>query len=346
METIELKITSGISKILIEEGLLEKTGEILKKEYPKSRFAIITDSNIEQIYGKKIVKIFVGSGYIQPTLLTVPAGEESKCFKTVMGLAEKLLNADFTRSDVVIGFGGGMVTDLAGFVASIYMRGMKYVAVPTSLLGMVDAAIGGKTGIDFIAKNIIGTFYLADFVLMDPHLLKSFPDPKKMPGMGEVIKYAATIDKTLFDDFDHFDLKTIITKSVQAKVSVVEKDFRESGLRRILNYGHTFGHAIEAATDYKVSHDHAISIGMVLANKVAQNLNKQKSEVGDKIKATLGQFGLPTELPSELKIDDLVELIKKDKKRHADIIHYVIVPELGKAEIIPMKPEELVKLAQ
>ena len=113
-----------------------------------------------------------------------------------------------------------------------------------------------------------------------------------------------------------------------------------------MNYGHTFGHAIEAATDYKVSHDHAISIGMVLANKVAQNLGKQDKKVGDKIKATLEQFGLPIELPSELKIDDLVELIKKDKKRSADIIHYVIVPELGKAEIVPLKPEELVKLAK
>ena len=164
--------------------------------------------------------------------------------------------------------------------------------------------------------------------------------------MGEVIKYAATVDKTLFDNFDHFDLKTIIKKSAQAKVSVVEKDFRELGQRRIMNYGHTFGHAIEAATDYKVSHDHAISIGMVLANKVAQNLDKQDKEVGDKIKATLEQFELPTDLPSDLQLDQLVELVKKDKKRHADIIHYVIVPELGKAEILPMKPEELVKLAK
>lgn len=341
MKTIELKTSSGISKILIEEGLLEKTGEILKKEYLDNRFAIITDSNIEQIYGNKLKELFQNALF-----LTIPAGEESKSFEVVMDLAKKLLDAEFTRSDVIIGFGGGMITDVAGFVASIYMRGMKYVAVPTSLLGMVDAAIGGKTGIDFIAKNIIGAFYLADFVLMDPDILKSFPDPKKMPGMGEVIKYAATIDKTLFDDFDHFDLKTIITKSAQAKVSVVEQDFRESGLRRIMNYGHTFGHAIEAATDYKISHDHAISIGMVMANKVAQNLGKQDKKVGEKIKKTIEQFGLPSGLPSGLQLDHLLEMIKKDKKRHAEIIHYVIVPELGKAEIIPLKPEKLVKLAQ
>ncbi len=339
METIKLKTPSGSSKILIKEGLLGKIGELLKKEYPKSRFAIITDSNLEQIYGEKLKKMFP-----QALFLTVPAGEASKNFERVISLCEHLLNADFTRSDVVIGFGGGMVTDLAGFIASIYMRGMKYVAVPTSLLGMVDAAIGGKTGIDFIAKNIIGTFYLADFVLMDPDVLKSFTDIKKSPGMGEVIKYAATIDQSLFDDFDHFDLKTIIKKSAQAKVSVVEKDFRENGLRRIMNYGHTFGHAIEAATDYKISHDHAISIGMVLSNRVAQKLGKQKPEVGDKIKLTLNQFGLPTDLPSDLQLDQLLEYIEKDKKRTAGIINYIIVPELGKAEILPMKPEELVEL--
>ncbi len=340
METINLKTPSGTSKILIEEGLLGKIGELLKKDYPKSRFVIVTDSNLEEIYGNQLKEMFPHALF-----LTVPAGETSKNFERVISLCEHLINENFTRSDVLIGFGGGVVTDLAGFVASIYMRGMKYVAVPTSLLGMVDAAIGGKTGIDFVAKNIIGTFYLADQVLMDPDVLKSFPDPKKMPGMGEVIKYAATIDKSLFDDFDPFDLKTIIIKSAQAKVNVVEQDFRESGMRRVFNYGHTFGHAIEAAMDFKLTHDQAISIGMVLSNKVAQNLGKQDKEVGEKIKAALEQFALPTELPSELTLESLVELMKKDKKRTGDIINYVIATELGKSEILPMKPEELIKLA-
>lgn len=341
METIELKTPSGSSKILIEEGLLDKIGGLLKKEYPKSRFAIVTDSNLESIYGDQL------KGMLPDALfLTVPAGETSKNFERVISLCEHLLNEEFTRADVLIGFGGGVVTDLAGFIASIYMRGMKYVAVPTSLLGMVDAAIGGKTGIDFIAKNIIGTFYLADYVLMDPDVLKSFPDIKKSPGMGEVIKYAATLDKSLFDAFDPFDLKTIITKSAQAKTSVVEEDFRESGRRRVLNFGHTFGHAIEAVMDYKMTHDQAISIGMVLANKVAQSLGKQKPEVGDKIKQTLEQFALPVDLPSDLQLDQLVEYIKKDKKRTGDTINYVISTELGQAEILRIKPEELVKLAK
>lgn len=343
METVELKTPSGTSKILIEEGLFTKIGELLRKEYPESKLAIVTDGNLEKIYGEKLKKEFP-----EAKLLTVRPCEESKCFDVAMSLAKKLLDAEFTRNDVVIGFGGGMVTDLAGFVASIYMRGMKYVAIPTSLLGMVDAAIGGKTGIDFHGKNLIGTFYLADFVLMDPDLLKSFPDIRKSPGMGEVIKYAAIYDASLFGDFkkEPLDLKGIIQKSAQAKVDVVSQDAKERGIRKILNYGHTFGHAIEAAMDFKLSHDRSISIGMVLANKVAQNLGKQSKEVGDKIKTTLRQFNLPVDLPSDLQLDPLLELIKKDKKRKGDKISFVIVTELGKTEIIPMKPKELVQLAQ
>ncbi|MCK5607631.1 3-dehydroquinate synthase, partial [Candidatus Pacearchaeota archaeon] len=312
------------------------------KEYPGSRVIIITDSTIDQIYGKEIKANFTNALY-----LVVPEGEESKDFKTVIDLSEQLVQNGITRHDVILGLGGGMVTDLAGFVASIYMRGMNYMVMPTTLLGMVDAAIGGKTGIDFHGKNLIGTIYLADFVLIDPDFLKSFPDPHKLHGMGEVIKYAGIINASLFEDFEKkpMDIVTIIEKSAQAKTNVVMQDLREEGMRKILNFGHTFGHAIELAMNFKLHHDKAISIGMVLANQVAQNLGKQDAEIGNKIKNTLEQFGLPTELPSELTLNELAELIKKDKKRKGEIIDFIVVTELGKTEIIPLKPEELVKLA-
>lgn len=341
METTP-KTKQDIQKILIERGLFEKTNDLLKKEYPDSRFVIVTDSTIDQIYGETIKNQFPNALY-----LVVPEGEESKSFKQVMELAEKMLQRGITRHDVMIGFGGGMITDLAGFLASIFMRGMNYVVIPTTLLGMVDAAIGGKTGIDFHGKNLIGTIYLADTVFIDPDFLKSFPDPKKLHGMGEIIKYAATIDASLFDDFekDELDLKTIIQKSAQAKVDVVNQDAKEGGIRKILNFGHTFGHAIESAMEYKLSHDQAISIGMVLANKVAQNLGKQAVKTGEQIKTALKKFDLPTELPTELTLNNLVDLMKKDKKRKGDQIDFVIVTEPGKTEIIPLKPEELVKLA-
>jgi 3-dehydroquinate synthase len=343
MTEMTLMGKSNASSILIEEGLLEKCGKLLDKKYPKSHFAIITDANLEKIYSEKLTKTIPRS-----FILGMPSGEKSKDIKTVMSLAEELLKNEIGRSDVIIGFGGGMPTDVAGFLASIYMRGIRYVAIPTSLLGMVDASIGGKAGIDFIAKNILGSFYLPEIVLIDPNFLKSFADPKKMPGMGEVVKYAAIADTSLFKDFkkDPLDLNTIIKKSVKTKVDIVKQDFEEHELRKILNFGHTFGHAIESALDYKISHDQAISIGMVIANRIAQNLNRQNPLTGSKIRIALEQFGLPTELPKGLQIEDLVEYIKKDKKRHGDKIWFIIVPELGSAEIVPLKPEELIKLAK
>jgi len=343
MSEMTLMGKTNESKILIEEGLLEKCGKLLDKSYPKSRFVVITDSNLEKIYGEKLKKIIPRS-----IILGMASGEKSKDIKTVMTLAEKLLKNEIGRSDVIIGFGGGMPTDVAGFLASIYMRGIRYVAIPTSLLGMVDASIGGKAGIDFIAKNILGSFYLPEMVLVDPNFLKSFPDPKKMPGMGEVVKYAAIADTSLFKDFtkDPLEITTIIKKSVKVKVDIVKQDFEEHELRKILNFGHTFGHAIESALDYTLTHDQAISIGMVIANRIAQKLGRQDPKTGEKIKYALEQFGLPTELPKKLKIEGLVEYIKKDKKRHGDKIWFIIVPELGTAEIVPLKPEELVKLAK
>lgn len=343
MKQINLQTKKGTQKILIEKGLLQKAPDILKKDYPESRVVIITDSTIDGIYGKEIKNHFPDVLY-----LVVPEGEESKSFQSVIDLSEKLIQNGITRNDVLLGLGGGMVTDLAGFVASIYMRGMNYMVVPTTLLGMVDAAIGGKTGIDFHGKNLIGTIYLSDYVLIDPDFLKSFPNPHKLHGMGEVIKYAGIIDVSLFKDFEKepMDIITIIKKSVQAKANVVTQDLRERGMRKILNFGHTFGHAIELAMNFRLHHDKAISIGMVLANKIAQKLGKQAPEVGNKIKSILEKFGLPTELPDNLTLEELTDLIKKDKKRKGERIDFVIVTELGKTEIIPLGPKELIQLAQ
>jgi len=331
------------SEILIEEGLLDKSGKFLDEKYTDSRFAIITDTNLEKIYGEKLKKIIPRS-----FILSIPSGEKSKDIKTIMSLAENMLKEEVSRSDVIIGFGGGMATDVAGFIASIYMRGLRYVIIPTSLLGMVDAAIGGKTGIDFIAKNILGSVYLPEVILIDPDFLKSFSDPKKIPGLGEVVKYAAIADTSLFKDFENepLDMMAIIRKSVKVKVDIVDHDMNDVYLRKILNFGHTFGHAIEAALDYTMPHDQAICIGMMIANRVAQKLGKQKPETGEKIKSALEKFSLPTELPKNLTIEGLMEFVKKDKKRHGDKIWFIIVPELGRAEIVPLKVEELIELAK
>jgi 3-dehydroquinate synthase len=343
MVKIEEKTRWGQSTILIEDGLLDKAANILTKEYPESRFAIVIDSNLEKVYGAKLRKIMPNSLH-----LIVPASELNKNFQTVADLASKLINAGYTATDVIIGFGGGMITDLAGFLASIFMRGTHYVAIPTSLMGMVDAAIAGKTSVDLIAKNMLGTIYPARFVLIDPDFLKHFVQNNRMPGLSEVIKFAAIHDETLFKDIEakNLNLANIIKKSVAAKVAITGKDLKESGHRKILNYGHTFGHALEGASHYLFNHDQAVAIGMVIANKIAQKLGFQKPMVGDKIKTTLEKFNLPTEFPSTLRMDDMVTWLKKDKKRKGNKIAFVVVPKLGPAKLVPMTAEELVKLAR
>jgi len=343
MIKIEERTRWGHSTILIEEGLLEKAGKVVTKEYPDSRFAIAIDSNLERIYGFRLKKIFPNSLF-----LVIPAGELNKTIQTVTDMAAKLIQGGYTASDILIGFGGGMVTDMTGFLASIYMRGMHYVAIPTSLMGMVDASIAGKTGVDFIAKNILGSIYPARFVMIDPKFLEHFTGQMRIAGMAEVIKYAAIKDTTLFKDLaaNKLNWMTIIKKSIQAKVAITGKDLRESGHRKILNYGHTFGHAIEAATHYVYTHDMAVAIGMTLSNLIAQKLGLQKITVGAQIRAVLEKYNLLSDLPPTLRIENLIEWLKKDKKRKGNKIAFVVVPKIGQAKLVPMTAEELIKLAR
>jgi 3-dehydroquinate synthase len=343
MIKVEEKTRWGQSTILIEDGLLEKVGSFLAKEYPDSRFAIAIDYNLERLYGPQLRKLIPNALH-----LVLPAGETNKTMSTVIDMAAKMINGGFTATDVMIGFGGGMVTDLAGFLASIYMRGMHYVAVPTSLMGMVDAAIAGKTSVDYIAKNILGTIYPARFVMIDPGFLKHFVENNRMPGLAEVVKFAAIHDETIFKDLESkkLNLTTLIKKSVNAKVEITGKDLKDSGHRKILNFGHTFGHAIESFTRYVYSHDQCVSMGIVIANRVAQKLNLQKPAVGEKMKETLERFNMPTELPPNVRIDELLDWIKKDKKRKGNKIAFIVVPKLGQAKIVPMTAEEIIKLAR
>jgi 3-dehydroquinate synthase len=343
MNTTILKTPLGNSEIIIEENGLGIVNNWIKEKHPTSKALIITDTDIGEIYKDKLIEFFS-----EDRILSIKPGDGSKNLAAVNQLAIELLKMGFTRYDVIIGFGGGMITDLAGFVASIYMRGVPLILIPTSFVGMVDAAIGGKTALNLEAKNILGTFYPAELVLIDPYFVHSMSDRHISTGIAEVIKCAATLDKSLVEDLEQeeVDLETIITKSVNAKVSIVNKDMMESGLRKVLNFGHTFGHAIEQASEYRLMHGEAVSIGMVIANKIAQKLGKQKPETGKKIEDLLKKFKLPCEMPTGFKVEDLVELIKRDKKKHDGKISFIIAPEMGKFEMIDFTPEELVKLAK
>ncbi|MFH0820832.1 MAG: 3-dehydroquinate synthase [Candidatus Peregrinibacteria bacterium] len=343
MAKIILKTVLGRSEIHVKRGLFLKMDDLLLKKYPTSRFVVIVSTNLNKIYGKTIKKLLPGS-----LVLTVKSGEYVKNIHTFLSLAERMIDAGITRRDVVIGFGGGMITDLAGFLASTYMRGVPFVAIPTTLLCMSDAAIGGKTGIDFKAKNMLGTFYPAKVVICDLDLVKTLPERELKSGLGEIIKYAPILDPSLFKDFEKkpLDLDKIITKCIMAKVRVIHQDPREKHLRKILNYGHTFGHALEAKTHYALTHGEAISIGMVISNRIAQRLGKQSKVVGEKIRHALAHAGLPTQLPKGVTVNQLTQLIAKDKKRVGDHIAFIIVTDMGKPEMIKLTPEELVKLAR
>jgi len=343
MNEIHLETPAGNSEILIERNGLEKTREWIEKKHPGKRLAIITDSNLNERYSEKLAEVFRDA-----VVLVVAAGEDTKNPLDAAQLNKELGKRDFEKEDVVAGFGGGMVTDLAGYVAATYKRGAPFVSIPTSLLGMVDASIGGKTGVNVVAKNDMGTTYLAEHIALDADFLETLPERERNSGMAEVVKYAATLDPTLADDLmqEELDLDTIIQKSAQAKVNIVRQDVKEKGVRKILNFGHTFGHAAESKSEYELLHGEAISIGMVYANKVAQKLGKQTPETGQKIKVLLEKFDLPTELPEGMTVQDLLPYMAKDKKSSDGTISFIIAPEMGKHEVVKLTPEELMELVK
>ncbi len=332
---------SGSSKIHITENGLEKMQAYLKEKHPNSPVTIITDKNVAGFLEERVKKVIDVSHF-----LVVEASEKAKSFQVVEKLCRQLLDEGFPRNGVIIGMGGGVITDLAGFVASIYMRGCTYLALPTSLLSMIDASVGGKTGINLIAKNSIGNFYPAELIMIDLDFLKTLPERQMKIGVAEVIKYACVLEPSLEDVLlnDTVDYATILEKGIQTKASVVNSDSKDWGLRKVLNFGHTTGHAIEALGEGKYTHGEAISIGMTLANKVAQNLGKQDEATGKRVQTMLDHFELPTELPSDMTDEKMLSLIAKDKKMDGSKVDYVLCTGIGKFEMVKLKPEEIVKL--
>lgn len=322
---ISVKLKNSRYEIIIENGLFEKIPQLLKYG---NRYAIITDSKVGKLYGKKLAQKLGG----KTALITFPEGERSKNLITVEEICREMLQNKFDRHDCVIALGGGVTGDIAGFAASIYMRGIPYVQIPTSLVAMVDSSIGGKTGVDMReGKNLIGTFYQPKAVYIDPKLLSTLPKRHLVNGMAEVVKYGCIMSKSLFKyvaknhkrilDFDHKALNKIIVQSCKIKRKIVEKDEREKGLRMILNFGHTIGHALEKLTNFNLLHGEAVAIGMV-------QMCKDK-----RLKDLLVKLGLPIKIPKEFTKKHIRETIKKDKKKIGRKIQKILVEKIGKAHI-------------
>ena len=312
-------------------------------------------SELSQLQG---MKALVHPVSLRPNLsvdlnLPVEDGERGKDLNNALRIVGKLMDAGFTRGDHLLALGGGTVLDVAGFAASIYMRGIDLVNIPTTLLGMVDAGIGGKTGVNFgNAKNMIGTFYQPSLILVDTSFLDSLPKEEVRRGIAEVIKYGVVLDKELYDflslnhssvlEKDDEVMEKLIGSSIKDKLSVVSEDERETkGIRIVLNFGHTVGHAIEAASKFTIPHGLAISVGMVCEAKIAEEMGYAEEGVVEDVLWLLQLFGLPYSIEAlgEIPVEDALKALGKDKKRRGDTVLMPFPTRIGswKAVRVPLE---------
>ena len=325
---IPVNADNGCYDIVLERGSLKKAGQLLELD---RRVLVVTDEGVPPEYAE-----CVASRCREPVVVTVPRGEGSKSFEQLERLLSAMLEASFTRGDCVVAVGGGVVGDLSGFAASCYMRGIDFYNIPTTLLAQVDSSVGGKTAVNFGGvKNIVGAFYQPKKVIIDPETLKTLERRQLMAGLAEAIKMAATSSAELFEiiekseDLDA-DLPEIIRRSLCIKRDVVEQDPKENGLRRILNFGHTVGHAVEGFNKGKLLHGECVALGMP---------PMCSGEALERVTKVLKKYGLPTEI--EQSADELMPYLKHDKKMTANSVKVVLVDKIGQFRICDMKPEDI-----
>ncbi len=317
------------------------------------RAFVVTDRNVYSSYGQQLAEVLKASGF-EPVMNVVNAGEQTKSLTSLELLYDWLVEAKAERSDIIVAVGGGVVGDLAGYVAATYLRGMPLVQVPTTLLAQVDSSIGGKTGVNHPkGKNLIGAFYPANLVVIDTATLNSLPAREYRSGLGEVVKYGVIMDAPLFDLIEarQADLlkqaedvvDKVVARCAELKMQVVGEDERESGLRTILNYGHTIGHALEAATNYEVLlHGEAVAIGMSGAAQIAVALGKFDEASSERIRVLLKGLGLPYAARG-LAWEVVRDAMSMDKKTKSGKIRWVLPTSIGSVEVTPDVPDETVE---
>jgi len=328
------------SQILIGAGLLDRCGAEIRAALPGRRLAIVSDDTVAPLYAARVAASCAPSPV---TLLTIPAGESSKSRLQWARLTDELLDAEFGRDSGVVALGGGVVGDLAGFVAATYMRGVPFVQVPTSLLAMIDAAIGGKTGVDTRAgKNLVGAFHHPALVIADPLALATLPLAHVRNGLAEAIKHGVIASRAEFEWIssnlpallreggpplevaDH-----LVRANIAIKSGVVARDERESGVRKTLNFGHTIGHAVETLSGYAVLHGECVAIGMVVEARVAEIIGIADRGLAESISALCFAAGLPTVLPDTMSPAAILTATRSDKKARAGTVEYALPTALG-----------------
>lgn len=354
MTRVEIAVLPRPYAAWIESGLLDRVGmrlgEVLQAERLPPLF-IVTVPLVRRRWGKKLQKSLVSAGF-RATFLEMPDGEPSKKLATVEMLAQQLVKLRADRDAVIVAFGGGVVGDVAGLLASLYMRGVKLVHIPTTVLAQVDASIGGKTGVNLRAgKNLLGTFHQPIAVVIDPEVLATLPEREFRAGLYESLKCGVIGNPELFHRLEKIDLKRlrkdaalldwVIAESVKQKAVVVAADERESGLRRVLNFGHTIGHALEAESGYRrFLHGEAVAWGMIAAAEIARAIGFCQSGTTERIKeAVLGFRHLPQVRAGSR---DILRVLQTDKKTRNGLVHFVLPREIGKVEIVNNVPEKVV----
>jgi 3-dehydroquinate synthase len=338
--------------IIIENGCLQRVGEDLQSRNIAKRYGVVADDLVASLYGNQVMAGLKAAG-IKAELFVFPHGEASKTLQTIGDLAGGLARLGFDRKDALIGLGGGVTGDITGFLASSYMRGIPFVQLPTTLLAQVDSSVGGKTGVDIPeGKNLVGSFYQPKVVYIDISVLNTLPREEMLGGLAEVIKYGVIRDENFFH-FLHDNHQAIlkldpevIKKTVyiccKIKAEVVSEDEREGGIRRILNYGHTIGHAVEAASDYTLIHGLAVSIGMVAAARLAVLNGLLHKNDCNRIVDILQLYNMPIEVPKALDRSRIKEYLLTDKKTVGGKVFYVLPTEIGKTVITDQVTEKQV----
>lgn len=346
---IELKENSY--SIYIERNIFNKVGDYLDEHYKNRKIAIITDNNLEKLYGKDFNEILEKRGF-NTKIISVKPGEESKSIDTLKEIYEKLSNFRLGREDLIIALGGGVVGDLGGFAASTYLRGVPYIQIPTSLLAQVDSSIGGKVAVDLPwGKNLIGSFYHPRAVFIDPELLKTLHKRFFHDGLAEVIKYGCIRDESIIfqllnfkDDKELLDnIDTLILKCCSIKKSVVELDEKDFGDRMLLNFGHTLGHAVEKYFSYKeYTHGEAVAIGMAEITRKSEKLQITEKGSSKLVEEVLEKYELPYKAPL-MDREEIFKAIALDKKNSGENINLILLRKMGEGMIRKVKVDELEK---
>ncbi|MDJ0737704.1 MAG: 3-dehydroquinate synthase [Nostocaceae cyanobacterium] len=354
--TIKVNLPQQSYEIAIATGGLDQLGDHLSGLGLGKKILLVSNPTVFPHYGERAINSLQSAGFDVSTCI-LPDGEQYKNLDSLQKIYSTALENRLERSSTMVALGGGVIGDMTGFGAATWLRGINFIQVPTTLLAMVDASIGGKTGVNHPqGKNLIGAFYQPKLVLIDPEVLKTLPKREFRAGMAEVIKYGVIWDGELFhqmEECEHLDameyiplelMDAILTRSCQAKADVVSKDEKEAGLRAILNYGHTIGHAVESLTGYtQVIHGEAVGIGMVAAGEIAVELGMWTQEEAQRQNILIQKAGLATQLPAGLDIEAIIASLQLDKKVKAGKVRFILPTQIGVVTITDQVPADTIR---